>query len=89
MTTKQTMHFQNPSSTASIDDLEARMQARRRRGGMAGLVLAALAAAAGAQDAPAPSSTAPESPFLTSLEQGFARAKAERKLLFVDLHHPL
>lgn len=48
------------------------------------------AAAPVAAQEPAPArDTKPESPFLASLEQGFARATAERKLLFVDLHHPL
>jgi hypothetical protein len=50
------------------------------------VALACAAASARAQEAPAAPA---ESPFLTSLEQGFARAKAERKLLFVDLSHPL
>lgn len=65
------------------------MQAQRWRWTTAGLVAALLSAAAGAQDAPAPSTAAHESPFLKSLDEGLARAKAERKLLFVDLHHPL
>ncbi len=43
------------------------------------LVLAASAVAAAQED---------HGPFLKSFEEGFAKARAEQKLLFVDFSHP-
>jgi len=85
ITLMKTMHWTNGVRRGTM---RAEVRMRATWGWAAVLAVGCTAGVAEAQDAPADQAP-PEARFLTSLEQGFARARAEKKLLFVDLHHPL